>query len=118
MKIVYAKITEFLMKNFIPESIDYSRMYLLVLTRQNKLVVKIWNTLSIATEGASLTLTVSVEGSPQPTVKWYKDNKELKKGNATLSQNGMTHLITSSLTNQRCYVVLSCDTTLSNHWCL
>jgi len=34
-------------------------------------------------------LSVIVEGDPQPSITWYKDGKELKKGKkVSLAQNG------------------------------
>ncbi|XP_067933210.1 obscurin-like [Watersipora subatra] len=45
----------------------------------------------VVLKGSTLKLTVAVEGNPPPAVKWLKENREIKKGNIKLSQEGNEH---------------------------
>lgn len=39
-------------------------------------------------EGDDMCLTFVVQGDPKPTVKWFKDNKEIRKWRAKFSNKG------------------------------
>lgn len=39
-------------------------------------------------EGGGMCLKVTVDGDPKPTVKWYKDGKEIRKWRAKCTNKG------------------------------
>ena len=49
-------------------------------------------------------LTFIVEGDPKPTVKWFKDNKEIRKWRAKLTNKGKFRIFNdTNLFLNECY---------------